>query len=110
MIRRDPPAKSKDALGRVYEYLLGKFANAEGRAGGEFYTPRSVINVPVEMLEAYQGRVYDPCCGSGGMFVQSERFVRTHGGRLGDIAIYGQEINNATWWLPGPALRTHRGV
>jgi len=83
--------KSKDILGHVYEYFLGGFAGAEGKRGGEFYTPRSVVRVLVEMLEPYKGRVYDPCCGSGGMFVQSEHFVEAHGGRVGDIAIYGQD-------------------
>jgi type I restriction enzyme M protein len=91
--------KSKDVLGRVYEYFLGQFAGAEGKRGGEFYTPRSVVRVLVEMLEPYTGRVYDPCCGSGGMFVQSEKFVEEHGGRIGDIAIYGQESNYTTWRL-----------
>jgi len=91
--------KSKDILGRVYEYFLGGFAGSEGKRGGEFYTPRSVVQVLVEMLEPYKGRVYDPCCGSGGMFVQSERFVEAHGGRIGDIAIYGQESNYTTWRL-----------
>ena len=91
--------KSKDVLGRVYEYFLGQFAGAEGKRGGEFYTPRSVVRTLVEMLEPYNGRVYDPCCGSGGMFVQSERFVTEHGGRIGDIAIYGQESNYTTWRL-----------
>jgi type I restriction enzyme M protein len=91
--------KAKDILGRVYEYFLGGFAGSEGKRGGEFYTPRSVVRVLVEMLEPYKGRVYDPCCGSGGMFVQSERFVEEHGGRLGDIAIYGQESNYTTWRL-----------
>jgi len=91
--------RSKDILGRVYEYFLGQFAGAEGKRGGEFYTPRSVVRVLVEMLEPYRGRVYDPCCGSGGMFVQSEKFVEEHGGRLGDIAIYGQESNYTTWRL-----------
>lgn len=91
--------KSKDVLGRVYEYFLGQFAGAEGKRGGEFYTPRSVVRTLVEMLEPYNGRVYDPCCGSGGMFVQSERFVTEHGGRTGDIAIYGQESNYTTWRL-----------
>jgi type I restriction enzyme M protein len=91
--------RSKDILGRVYEYFLGQFAGAEGKRGGEFYTPRSVVRVLVEMLEPYQGRVYDPCCGSGGMFVQSEKFVQEHGGRIGDIAIYGQESNYTTWRL-----------
>jgi type I restriction enzyme M protein len=91
--------KSKDILGRVYEYFLGGFAGAEGKRGGEFYTPRSVVGVLVEMLEPYKGRIFDPCCGSGGMFVQSEKFVLAHGGRIGDIAIYGQEMNNTTWRL-----------
>lgn len=91
--------RSKDILGRVYEYFLGGFAGAEGKRGGEFYTPRSVVGVLVEMLEPYKGRVYDPCCGSGGMFVQSEKFVQSHGGRIGDIAIYGQESNYTTWRL-----------
>ncbi|SHE27169.1 type I restriction-modification system subunit M [Thermomonas hydrothermalis] len=91
--------QSRDILGRVYEYFLGQFAGAEGKRGGEFYTPRSVVRVLVEMLEPYRGRVYDPCCGSGGMFVQSEKFVQEHGGRIGDIAIYGQESNYTTWRL-----------
>jgi len=91
--------RSRDILGRVYEYFLGQFAGAEGKRGGEFYTPRSVVRLLVEMLEPYKGRVYDPCCGSGGMFVQSEKFVREHGGRIGDIAIYGQESNYTTWRL-----------
>jgi type I restriction enzyme M protein len=91
--------RSKDILGRVYEYFLGGFASAEGKRGGQFYTPRSVVRLLVEMLEPYKGRVYDPCCGSGGMFVQSEKFVLAHGGRIGDIAIYGQESNYTTWRL-----------
>jgi type I restriction enzyme M protein len=98
--------QARDLLGRVYEYFLGQFAGSEGKRGGEFYTPRSVVRVLVEMLEPFpdparkvQGRVYDPCCGSGGMFVQAERFVQTHGGRIGDIAIYGQESNYTTWRL-----------
>lgn len=90
---------ARDVLGRVYEYFLGQFAGAEGKRGGEFYTPRSVVRVLVEMLEPYKGRVYDPCCGSGGMFVQSDKFVQEHGGRIGDIAIYGQESNYTTWRL-----------
>ena len=89
--------KAKDILGRVYEYFLGGFAGSEGKRG--VLHPRSVVRVLVEMLEPYKGRVYDPCCGSGGMFVQSERFVEEHGGRLGDIAIYGQESNYTTWRL-----------
>ncbi|MDM2959341.1 class I SAM-dependent DNA methyltransferase [Citrobacter sp. CK202] len=92
-------SRSKDILGRVYEYFLGQFAGAEGKRGGEFYTPRSVVRVLVEALEPYFGRIYDPCCGSGGMFVQSERFVQEHGGRIGDIAVYGQESNYTTWRL-----------
>ena len=91
--------RSRDILGRVYEYFLGSFAGAEGKRGGEFYTPRAVVRLLVEMLEPYKGRVYDPCCGSGGMFVQSEKFVEEHGGRIGDIAIYGQESNYTTWRL-----------
>ena len=95
----DDEARSKDILGRVYEYFLGRFATAEGKGGGEFYTPQCVVKLLVRMIEPYKGRVYDPCCGSGGMFVQSERFVEERGGRLGDIAIYGQESNSTTWRL-----------
>ena len=95
----EPGDKAKDVLGRVYEYFLGGFAGSEGKRGGEFYTPRSVVRVLVEMLEPYKGRVYDPCCGSGGMFVQSEKFVESRGGGLGDIAVYGQESNYTTWRL-----------
>ncbi len=102
----DQEARSKDVLGRVYEYFLSQFASAEGKKGGEFYTPRSVVKLLVEMLEPYQGRVYDPCCGSSGMFVQSVEFIRAHasgngnGGRArGDISIYGQESNYTTWRL-----------
>jgi type I restriction enzyme M protein len=91
--------REKDVLGRVYEYLLGKFASAEGKRSGEFYTPRSIVRVLVEMLEPFFGRVYDPCCGSGGMFVQAERFVAEHGGRRNDIAVYGQELSDTTWRL-----------
>ncbi|MFN7226433.1 MAG: N-6 DNA methylase [Holosporales bacterium] len=90
---------SKDTLGRVYEYFLSRFASAEGKGGGEFYTPQSVVQLLVEMLEPYKGRIYDPCCGSGGMFVQSEKFVEEHGGRVGDISVYGQESNFTTWRL-----------
>ena len=90
---------SKDLLGQVYEYFMGMFADSEGKHGGEFYTPRSIVKLLVEMLEPYGGRVYDPACGSGGMFVQSEKFVEEHSGRLGDIAIYGQELNETTWRL-----------
>jgi type I restriction enzyme M protein len=100
--------RQQDLLGRVYEYFLGQFASSEGKKGGEFYTPRSVVRVLVEMLAPYKGRVYDPCCGSGGMFVQSEKFVEEHSQRIrekkligqpGDIAIYGQESNPTTWRL-----------
>ncbi len=91
--------RSHDVLGRVYEYFLGRFASAEGKAGGEFYTPRSVVGLLVQMLEPYKGRIYDPCCGSGGMFVQSEKFVEAHGGNVGDLSIYGQESNPTTWRL-----------
>jgi type I restriction enzyme M protein len=95
----DAENRSKDILGRVYEYFLAQFASAEGKKGGQFYTPRCVVRVLVEILAPYKGRVYDPCCGSGGMFVQSEKFVEAHGGRVGDIAIYGQESNHTTWRL-----------
>ena len=91
--------EARDVLGRVYEYFLGQFAGSEGKRGGEFYTPRSVVRVMVEMIEPYKGRVYDPCCGSGGMFVQSEKFALEHEGRIGDIAVYGQESNYTTWRL-----------
>lgn len=95
----DAESRSKDILGRVYEYFLGRFASAEGKGGGEFYTPQSVVKILVEMIEPYKGRVYDPCYGSGGMFVQSEKFVEAHGGKRGDISIYGQESNPTTWRL-----------
>lgn len=95
----DAENRSKDILGRVYEYFLGQFASAEGKKGGEFYTPRCVVKLLVEMIEPYKGRVYDPCCGSSGMFVQSEEFIRRHGGRLRDISIFGQESNPTTWRL-----------
>jgi type I restriction enzyme M protein len=91
--------RSKDILGRVYEYFLSEFALAEGRKGGQFYTPQSVVRLLVAMLAPYKGRVYDPCCGSGGMFVQSEKFVEEHGGRHGDVSVYGQESNETTWRL-----------
>lgn len=89
----------KDLLGRVYEYFLGKFASAEGKGGGEFYTPTSVVKTLVEMIEPYKGRIYDPCCGSGGMFVQSEKFVEERQGEISDLSIYGQELNSTTWKL-----------
>jgi type I restriction enzyme M protein len=90
---------SDDVLGRVYEYFLGRFASAEGRGAGEFYTPRSVVRLLVEMLEPFKGRVFDPCCGSGGMFVQSAEFVAAHGGKRNDISVYGQEFVASTWRL-----------
>jgi type I restriction enzyme M protein len=92
-------ARSADVLGHVFEYFLGEFALAEGKQGGQFYTPRSVVQLMVEMLKPYKGRVYDPCCGSGGMFVQSESFVVAHQGKINDISIYGQESNQTTWRL-----------
>lgn len=95
----DKENKSRDILGRVYEYFLGQFADAEGKKGGQFYTPRCIVQLLVSMLEPFNGRVYDPCCGSGGMFVQSEKFVEEHGGRIADISIYGQESNSTTWRL-----------
>jgi type I restriction enzyme M protein len=91
--------RAKDVLGEVYEYFLGQFASAEGKKGGQFYTPASVVKLLVEVLAPHKGKVYDPCCGSGGMFVQSERFIESHGGRHGDISIYGQEANPTTWRL-----------
>ena len=95
----DSENRSKDILGRVYEYFLGQFASREGKKGGEFYTPRCIVRLLVEMIEPFHGRIYDPCCGSSGMFVQSEAFIRAHGGRIGDISIYGQESNPTTWRL-----------
>ena len=94
-----PADRAKDTLGRVYEYFLSQFASAEGKKGGQFYTPSRVVRVLVEMLAPYKGRVYDPCCGSGGMFVSSEKFIEAHSGKLGDISIYGQESNYTTWRL-----------
>ncbi len=95
----DAKARSADVLGHVFEYFLGEFALAEGKQGGQFYTPRSIVELLVAMLEPYKGRVLDPCCGSGGMFVQSEKFVEEHQGRINDISIYGQESNQTTWRL-----------
>jgi type I restriction enzyme M protein len=95
----DTKARSADVLGHVFEYFLGEFALAEGKKGGQFYTPRSVVELLVEMLEPFKGRVFDPCCGSGGMFVQSEKFVDDHQGNVNDISIYGQESNLTTWRL-----------
>jgi type I restriction enzyme M protein len=95
----DAKSRSADVLGHVFEYFLGEFALAEGKKGGQFYTPRSVVELLVQMLEPYKGRVFDPCCGSGGMFVQSEKFVTEHQGKVNDISIYGQESNQTTWRL-----------
>ena len=95
----DAQARSADVLGHVFEYFLGEFALAEGKQGGQFYTPKSIVKLLAEMLEPYKGRVFDPCCGSGGMFVQSEKFVTEHQGRVNDISIYGQESNQTTWRL-----------
>ena len=95
----DKENRSKDLLGRVYEYFLGQFADAEGKKGGQFYTAQCIVKLLVEMLEPYKGRIFDPCCGSGGMFVQSEKFVEAHDGHKGDISIYGQESNQTTWRL-----------
>ena len=91
--------KAKDILGHVYEYFLGQFASAEGKKGGQFYTPKSIVNLIVEMIEPYKGRIYDPAMGSGGFFISSEKFIEAHNGRIGDISIYGQESNPTTWRL-----------
>lgn len=95
----DRNSKDNDVLGRIYEYFLQQFASAEGKHGGEFYTPRSIVRTLVEMIEPYKGRIYDPCCGSGGMFVQSKKFIDEHQGVLSDLAVYGQESNPSTWKL-----------
>lgn len=104
----DEAAKSKDILGRVYEYFLGEFALAEGKKGGQFYTPKSIVRLMVEMIEPYKGRVFDPCCGSGGMFVMSEKFVESHQGKINDISIYGQESNQTTYRLCRMNLAIHQ--
>jgi len=103
----DSTDRARDLLGRVYEYFISGFASAEGKRGGEFFTPRSVVRTLVEMLEPYQGRVYDPCCGSGGMFVQSEKFIEDHGGNPLNLSVYGQEINHTTWRLAKMNLAVH---
>ena len=95
----DKESRQKDVLGRVYEYFLGRFADSEGKGGGDFFTPASVVRLLVYMLEPYKGRVFDPCCGSGGMFVQCQKFIENHQGRLDDVAIFGQESNITTWRL-----------
>ena len=102
-------SKARDILGQVYEYFLGQFASAEGKKGGQFYTPQSIVNTLVAVLDPHQGKVYDPCCGSGGMFVQSEKFIEAHGGKLGDVSIYGQESNPTTWRLAAMNLAI-RGI
>jgi len=105
----DDPGKARDILGQVYEYFLGQFASAEGKKGGQFYTPASIVNTLVAVLAPHDGKVYDPCCGSGGMFVQSEKFIEAHGGKLGDVSIYGQESNPTTWRLAAMNLAI-RGI
>jgi len=95
----DENAKSKDVLGRVYEYFLGEFASAEGKKGGQFYTPKAIVSLLVNMIQPYHGRVYDPACGSGGMFIMSEKFIEEHQGKLDDISLYGQESNQTTYRL-----------
>jgi type I restriction enzyme M protein len=105
----DDPGQARDVLGQVYEYFLGMFASAEGKRGGQFYTPASIVKTLVAVLAPHHGKVYDPCCGSGGMFVQSERFIESHGGKLGDVAIFGQESNPTTWRLAAMNLAI-RGI
>jgi len=105
----DTPDMARDTLGQVYEYFLGMFASAEGKRGGQFYTPASIVKTLVSILSPHSGKVYDPCCGSGGMFVQSEKFIEAHGGRLGDVSIYGQESNPTTWRLAAMNLAI-RGI
>jgi type I restriction enzyme M protein len=105
----DNPSTARDVLGQVYEYFLGMFANAEGKRGGQFYTPASIVKTLVAVLSPHEGKVYDPCCGSGGMFVQSEKFIAAHGGKIGDVSIYGQEANPTTWRLAAMNLAI-RGI
>ncbi|CAM3680490.1 class I SAM-dependent DNA methyltransferase [Polaromonas hydrogenivorans] len=105
----DNPSTARDVLGQVYEYFLGMFASAEGKRGGQFYTPASIVKTLVAILSPHSGKVYDPCCGSGGMFVQSEKFIEAHGGKLGDVSIYGQEANPTTWRLAAMNLAI-RGI
>jgi type I restriction enzyme M protein len=102
-------SEARDVLGQVYEYFLGMFASAEGKRGGQFYTPASIVKTLVAVLAPHHGQVYDPCCGSGGMFVQSEKFIEAHGGKLGDVSIYGQEANPTTWRLAAMNLAI-RGI
>ena len=91
--------ESKDLLGRVYEYFLGQFADKEGSKGGEFFTPKSIVSLMVEMIQPFKGRGYDPCCGSGGMFIMSKKFIKEHQGQFDNISVYGQELNLATYRL-----------
>lgn len=105
----DTPDQARDVLGQVYEYFLGQFASAEGKKGGQFYTPASIVKTLVAVLAPHEGKVYDPCCGSGGMFVQSEKFIASHGGKIGDVSIYGQESNPTTWRLAAMNLAI-RGI
>lgn len=105
----DTPSQARDVLGQVYEYFLGQFASAEGKKGGQFYTPASIVKTLVAVLAPHHGKVYDPCCGSGGMFVQSEKFIESHGGKMGDVSIYGQESNPTTWRLAAMNLAI-RGI
>ncbi len=105
----DDTGRARDLLGQVYEYFLGQFASAEGKRGGQFYTPASIVKTLVAVLNPHFGKVYDPCCGSGGMFVQSEKFIQAHGGQLGDVSIYGQEANPTTWRLAAMNLAI-RGI
>ena len=102
-------AEARDVLGQVYEYFLGMFASAEGKRGGQFYTPRSIVKTLVAVLAPHHGKVYDPCCGSGGMFVQSEECIEVHGGKIGDVAIFVQEANPTTWRLAAMNLAI-RGI
>jgi type I restriction enzyme M protein len=104
---RQGEGRARDLLGEVYEYFLEKFARAEGKRGGEFYTPASVVKVLVEVLQPTRGRVYDPCCGSGGMFVQTEKFIRRHDGDPTDVQVYGQELNERTWRMAKMNLAIH---
>jgi type I restriction enzyme M protein len=99
LVAKEAHHQGNDLLGRTYEYFIGQFAAAEGKRGGQFYTPARVVELLVRMIEPYKGRVYDPCCGSGGMFVQSEKFVEAHGGGRDDLSVYGQESNPQTWRL-----------
>ena len=105
----ETPDQARDVLGQVYEYFLGQFASAEGKKGGQFYTPASIVKTLVAVLAPHEGKVYDPCCGSGGMFVQSEKFIASHGGKIGDVSIYGQESNPTTWRLAAMNLAI-RGI